>query len=144
MVLASKYDQSRWMKAADLDEREELLLRIKDVTEEPVGTGKEKEAKLCVWFNNHKQGLLLNKTNNRTLRGAFGDETDEWVGKRVVVFVVETERGPGLRVRIPTPKGNGGEKVKAASTPATHTPATRPIRPPKDDDLDDSLEDFMK
>jgi hypothetical protein len=141
MVLASNYDQSQWMKAADLDE--ELLLKIKDVTEEPVGAGKEKEMKLCVWFTNQKQGLLLNKTNNRTLRGAYGDETDEWVGKRVVVFVVETERGPGLRVRIPTPKGNGGEKVKAA---AANTPATRPIRSPKDDDLNDSLEeeDFMK
>jgi hypothetical protein len=115
MVLASNYDQSQWMKAADLDE--ELLLKIKDVTEEPIGAGKEKEMKLCVWFTNQKQGLLLNKTNNRTLRGAFGDETDEWVGKRVTVFVVETDRGPGLRVRIPTPKGNGGGKAKTADTP---------------------------
>jgi hypothetical protein len=137
MVLASNYDQSQWMKAVDLDE--ELFLKIKGVTEEIVGTGKEKETKLCVRFSNHKQGLLLNKTNNRTLRGAFGDETDEWVGERVVVFAVETERGPGLRVRIPPPKGNGGEKVKAAKTPAT-----RPIRSPKDDNLNDSLEDFMK
>jgi hypothetical protein len=139
MVLASKYDQSQWMKAADLDEGEELLLKIKDVTEETVGAGKDKETKLCVWFTNHKKGLLLNKTNNRTLRGAFGDETDEWIGKRVVVFVLETERGPGPRVRIPTPKGNGGGKTKSADTPTT-----RPIKSSKDDDLDDSLEDFMK
>ena len=137
MVLASNYDQSQWMKAADLDE--ELLLKIKDVTEEPIGAGKEKEMKLCVWFTNQKQGLLLNKTNNRTLRGAFGDETDEWVGKRVVVFATDTDRGPGLRVRIPTPKGNGGGKTKSADTPTT-----RPIKSSKDDDLDDSLEDFMK
>ena len=76
MVLASNYDQSTWMKAADVED--ELTLKIKDVTEETVGAGKEKETKLCVWFTNQKQGLLLNKTNNRALRGAFGDETDEW------------------------------------------------------------------
>jgi hypothetical protein len=120
------------MKAADVED--ELTLKIKDVTEETVGAGKEKETKLCVWFTNHKQGLLLNKTNNRTLRGAFGDETEEWIGKRVVVFVVETERGPGLRVRIPTPKGNGGEKAKSAITPTT-----RPIKSSKNDDLDDEI-----
>jgi hypothetical protein len=132
MVLASSYDQSNWMKAAELDD--EVALKIKDVTEEPVGTDKEKETKLCVWFTNHKQGLLLNKTNNRTLRGAYGDETDEWVGKRVVVFVAEADRGPGLRVRIPTPKGNGGEKAKGADKPAT-----RPIKSSKDDDPDDEI-----
>jgi hypothetical protein len=137
MVLASNYDQSQWMKAADLDK--ELLLKIKDVTEEPVGAGKEKETKLCVWFTNQKQGLLLNKTNNRALRGAFGDETDEWAGKRIVVFKTETDRGPGLRVRIPAPKGNGGGKTKSADTPTT-----RPIKSSKDDEPDDSLEDFMK
>jgi hypothetical protein len=104
------------------------------VTEETVGAGKDKETKLCVWFTNHKQGLLLNKTNNRTLRGAFGDETEKWIGKRVVIFVVETERGPGLRVRIPTPKGNGGEKAKSAITPTT-----RPIKSSKNDDLDDEI-----
>jgi hypothetical protein len=135
MVLASNYDQSQWMKAAELDE--EVTLKIKDVTEEVVGSGKEKETKLCVWFNNQKQGLLLNKTNNRTLRGAYGDETDDWIGKRVVVFVTETDRGPGLRVRIPPPKGNGGgEKAKAANMPAT-----RPIKK-ADDDMNDSLENF--
>ena len=27
-----------------------------------------------VWFTNDERGLVLNKTNNRTLRGAFGDD----------------------------------------------------------------------
>ena len=29
---------------------------------------------------------MLNKTNLRTLRGAFGDDTANWVGKVIVVF----------------------------------------------------------
>ena len=66
------------------------------------------EKKLVVWFTNDERGLVLNKTNNRTIRGAFGDDTANWVGKIIVVFPMMTDlRGkmtPALRVRIPPPK----------------------------------------
>jgi len=113
MLLASSYDQSRYFKAADVTA--EKKLRIKDVTVEELGVGKDKEKKLCVWFVNDARGLVLNKTNNRTLRGAFGDACDGWKGKIIVLFPTEDDlRGrmvPVLRVRIPPPKqtaaGNG-------------------------------------
>ena len=113
MLLASNYDQNRFFKAADMPQ--EKKLRIKDVTEEQIGVGADKERKLCVWFTNDARGLVLNKTNNRTLRGAFGDACDGWKGKIVVVFPTQDDfRGrmvPVLRVRIPPPKqaaaGNG-------------------------------------
>ena len=51
---------------------------------------------------------MLNKTNNRTIRGAYGDDTAGWVGKIIVVFPTMVDmRGkmtPALRVRIPPPK----------------------------------------
>ena len=63
---------------------------------------------MCVWFTNDERGLVLNKTNNRTIRGAFGDDTANWVGKIIVVFPTMADvRGkmtPALRVRIPPPK----------------------------------------
>ena len=66
------------------------------------------EKKLVVWFTNDERGLVLNKTNNRTIRGAFGDDTADWIGKIIVVFPTMTDfRGkmtPALRVRIPPPK----------------------------------------
>jgi len=113
MLLASSYDQSKYFKAADVPT--EKKLRIKDVTEEEIGMGKDKERKLCVWFTNDARGLVLNRTNNRTLRGAFGDACDGWKGKIIVVFPTQDDfRGrmvPVLRVRIPPPKqaaaGNG-------------------------------------
>src|SRR5262245_63063338 len=84
----------------------EKKLRIKDVTEETIGADNEK--KLCVWITNDRHGLILNKTNNRTLRGAFGDACDGWKGTIVVVFPTQDDfRGrmvPVLRVRIPPPK----------------------------------------
>jgi hypothetical protein len=71
VLLASAYDQSRFFKAADLTQ--EKKLRIKEATEELIGTGHDKEKKLVVWFTNDEHGLVLNKTNNRALRAAFGD-----------------------------------------------------------------------
>jgi hypothetical protein len=146
MVLASNYDQSRFLKAVDLNGGEKKV-RIKNCTEETMSDNKER--KLVVWFTNIEQGLVLNKTNNRVLREAFGDETDGWSGKIVVLFSVMTDlRGrmtQGLRVRIPPPKqagtatkfmsrgqetkplGNGGAAAKAKPAVVDEVP---------DEDLD--------
>src|SRR5262245_59950852 len=103
VLLASSYDKSRFRKSEDLDR--ERKFRIKDCTEEEIG---DKEKKLVVWFTNDERGLILNKTNNRTLRGAFGDDTALWKGKIIAIFTMMVDnRGKmtlGLRVRIPPPK----------------------------------------
>ena len=143
VLLASAYDQSRFLKAEDLPA--EKKFRIKAVTEEEVGVGKDKEGKLVVWFTN-EHGLVLNKTNNRTIRGAFGDACDGWVGKIIIVFPTMAEfRGtmkPALRVRIPPPKQAAGNGQAAAT--AKPAPAVEPEPPPAaataaDDDLDDEI-----
>ena len=68
-------------------------------------------------------GSYSTHTNNRTLRGAFGDAVDGWVGKIIAVFPTTAEfRGkmvPALRVRIPPPKGNAANAL-----------ATEPVPPP--------------
>jgi len=136
VLIASNYDQSRFLKAADL--QSEKKFRIKSVTEEEVGIGKDKERKLVVWFTNDARGLVLNRVNNRTIRGAFGDTCESWAGKIVVVFPTMAEfRGemkPALRVRIPPPKGNGQTVAKPATPPAAAA-----IIPA--DDTDDDLND---
>ena len=106
VLLASDYDKSRYFKAADLER--EKKFRIKSVTEEAFGTDSDKEKKLVVWFTNDERGLVLNKTNNRTIRGAFGDDVAGWAGK-IIVDVSDDGRirgkmVPALRVRIPPPK----------------------------------------
>jgi hypothetical protein len=138
-LLASKYDQSRFLKAADLTA--EKKFKIKAVTEEPVGIGKDQEMKLVIWFTNDRRGLVLNITNNRTLRGSFGNDTAGWIGKIIIVFPTMADfRGqmkPALRVRIPTPKGNG----QPVAQPVTPPPAREidPIEELVDDDLNDEI-----
>jgi hypothetical protein len=140
VLLASSYDTSKFFKAADLEA--EKKLRIKTVTEETVGVGAEQQKKLVVWFTNDEHGLVLNKVNNRTLRGAFGDACDGWAGKIIVLFPAMIDlRGkmvPGLRVRIPPPKqataGNGATKPEPEQPPAK--PA---VQPSLTDDLADEI-----
>ena len=140
VLLASKYDQSRFLKAADLTA--EKKFKIKAVTEEPLGIGKDKEIKLVVWFTNDDRGLVMNRTNIRTLRGPFGDDTANWVGKIIAIFPTMAEfRGtmkPALRVRIPTPKGNG---QPVAAPPVAPAPVQEidPIEELVDDDLNDEI-----
>jgi hypothetical protein len=136
MLLASDYDKSKYLKASDLDH--EKKFRIKTVTEEELGVGKDKEKKLVVWFTTDERGLVLNKTNNRTLRGAFGDPVAGWVDKVIVVFPTEVDvrgkMGPALRVRIPPPKkptatAEPAQPVKSSGNGAAAAPPPPAVDP---------------
>ena len=144
VLLASKYDQSRFLRAEDLTQ--DKVLCIKSVKEELVGVNQQK--KLVVWFTTESKGLVLNRTNNRTIRGAYGDDVAGWAGKVIVLFRTKTDFGgelvDALRVRIQPPK-----QAKAAQTPpsqeaAIPAAATKPApaaspEPEADPDLDDVI-----
>jgi hypothetical protein len=152
VLLASSYDQSKFFRAEDL--QEEKLLKIKGVTEEMVGQGADQSLKLVVWFTNSKKGLALNRTNNRTIRGAYGDDTTGWTGKIIAVFPTQADfRGrlvAALRVRIPpknNPKVTTGPQPTAKSaatksaTKAAIKPAPAPEPEPEQDlDLNDEID----
>jgi hypothetical protein len=143
VLLASNYDKSRFFNAGDSDG--DRKLRTKNVTEELVGVGAEKEKKLVVWFSNDERGLVLNRVNNRILRTAFGDDTAGWAGKVIIVFPMMVEmRGkmvPGLRVRIPPPK-HGQAASSAMPKASSNGPAAVAAKPglPVDEEIDDNKE----
>ena len=147
VLLASAYDQSKYFKAADLTT--EKKLKIKSATEELIGQGADQKKMLTCWFTNDERGLPLNRVNNRTIRGAFGDPVADWAGKIIVLYPTMVEfRGrmvPGLRVRIPPPKqvaGNGQGQAAAAKAPAEPTPPQPALKPPPsvdDDVVDDEI-----
>jgi hypothetical protein len=138
VLLASAYDQSNYFRADDLSG--DLKLRVKNVTEETLGQGADKEQKLVVWFTNDKRGLVLNRVNNRTLRGAFGDDTANWTGKIIILFPMMVEmRGkmvPGMRVRIPPPKHANQAAATLKPKPSANGQAAV-AKPPDDEELED-------
>jgi hypothetical protein len=139
VLLASEFDKSRFFRADDVDG--ELKLRIKSVTTEVVG--EKKEDKLIVWFTTDKRGFVLNRVNNRALRGAFGNDTAGWVNKIIIIFKMMVEmRGkmvPGIRVRIPPPKQTSQAAVAAKSKPPGNGQSTASAKqtPPVDEELED-------
>ena len=144
VLLASEYDQSRFLNASDLDGGERKF-RVDKVTVEDVGTGADKEKKLVVWFTNHKKGLALNKTNNRVLRAAFGNDTAGWKDQIIVLFSMmvpfKGQMVPGLRVRIPPPKQASTTAAAAKLPKLSGNGQAAAVKPKvKDDELDDIVE----
>jgi len=147
VLLASAFDQSKYLKAADFTQ--EKALRIKSVTAELVRSGTTQEQKLIVWFTNHEKGLVLNKTNLRTLLGTFGDNTEMWKGKVIVLYPTQTDFSGklvgALRIRIPPPKqaatvaGNGQPAKQKAQAPLGGDVIPPEPKPPLKDDLDDEI-----
>ena len=143
MLLASSYDRSRLFKAEDL--QQEIKLRIKNATEEPIGTGVQKEPKLCLWFTNDPRGLIVNKTNNRVLRGAFGDAVDGWTGKVIALFQTMDQFAgkpcKALRVRIPPPKQGLAQPQQPTSVqPQLAAQLPQPPQLSLEDDLEDEID----
>jgi hypothetical protein len=147
VLLASAFDQSKYLNANDLTQ--EKALRIKKVTVEMVGRGSAQEQKPIVWFTNHDKGLVLNITNNRTLRGTFGDNMETWAGKVIVVYPTQTDFAGkivgALRVRIPPPKqaaaaaGNGQPAKQKAQDALEGVVMPPESKPSLKDDLDDEI-----
>src|ERR1043166_2481713 len=102
-MLLSDYDKSKYWKAPDLDR--ERKFKIKAVTEEELNDGKgNKDRKVVLWFTNSEKGLPLNKTNLRTLKGAFGDDVAGLLNRVIALFPVMADNGkPGIRIRILPP-----------------------------------------
>jgi len=63
--------------------------------------------KLEVHFVGAGKTLILNRTNTSVIADAYGPETDDWIGKEIILY---TDRVPfqgkmvdAVRVRVPTP-----------------------------------------
>jgi len=91
---------SRYVKSHDLD-GEEIKVIISNVVLEQVGMGGDQQP--VMYFRGWQKGMVLNKGNGKTLALAFGDETDKWKGKEVILYSVMTqfqgEPMQGLRVK---------------------------------------------
>ena len=83
-----KYFDDKYIGAWDLEGKPDgVALVIKDVKvevmQDPTG-GKSK--KPVVYFEKATKGMVLNKTNARTIAKLHGNDTDEWTGKTVTLY----------------------------------------------------------
>jgi hypothetical protein len=99
---------SKFLKSDDLPDDEDALVTIVDAQLEPVGP--DKEDKLCLRFREFEKALVCNKTNADVIGELYGDDTDEWLGKKIWLYVTEvsfqgkTTMAIRVRMRKPQPK----------------------------------------
>ncbi len=55
-------------------------------------------------FKEKKPGLVLNRSNGRTLIQLYGKDSDAWIGKPVGILVTSSPVGPWFKIRDKAPK----------------------------------------
>lgn len=79
-----KYVQGRFLKGTDdvFQENDTVIWTVDHAAEETL-LG---EDKLVLYFLEEDRPVVLNKTNTRRMIEGFGDDTDDWIGKRVQLY----------------------------------------------------------
>jgi hypothetical protein len=96
---------SRFLKHIDIGAGQ--LWTIKKVTQEDIGQGDDAQTKWVLYFDESAKVLTLNGTNIKRLEKVCGsDESDNWTGKKIVVYWDEEvtfkgETTGGIRLRAP-------------------------------------------
>ena len=70
---------------------EPILLTITDVSKESMPNRFWATRNGCCILPSAEQRLTLNTTNARTLAELFGDDSDGWAGKQIVLFASTTD-----------------------------------------------------
>jgi len=106
---------SKYLRAADLQDRAHVLTITRCIIEDVGGEGNS-EHKPVVYFKETDKGIVLNKTNAMAVEYAHGPETDNWIDKQIEAFpdtvLFQNRMVPCIRLRKPMPAAG------AASLPA--------------------------
>ncbi len=96
MKLSSLFP-SKYLRASDLDGDTPVTMKSLIVGEI------SQEEKPVLYFREEAKGLVLNKTNGKTIGSLHGSETDDWPGKKIILYSTEVDfRGEivdAIRVR---------------------------------------------
>jgi hypothetical protein len=105
----------KYVKAPDLD-GQDLRVTIKDVCIKIM----KQEPKEVLYFEEITQGLVLSDSNFDILFDAFGDETNDWIGKAIILRPAEFQRDREERVayiQIVIPKPSAAPVAAPVAVP---------------------------
>lgn len=126
------FDPGKYLGGWELVDREtgkprDYVLEISRVVADKLqipGSSKS-ERKPIVYFKGASKPLACNKTNAKTIAGLYGNDTTQWVGKRIVLYFDPsvTMKGVvvgGIRVRpvVPRSSAKTDEHVESREPPA--------------------------
>lgn len=127
--------ESKYLKQSDVDG--EVIVTCVGVKRANMAReGDEPEYRWIVKWAEYDKPMVINATNIKRLFKYLGNDTDEWKGGKVVLYVDPDIEFGGKVV--------GGLRVKQASAKPAHKPAAKPVREsenpaPSDDDFADDI-----
>lgn len=120
---------SKYVAAEDLQGRDVTLTIARVALEEMQSHDNQKTHKPVAYFEKATKGLVLNRTNATIIADLYGDETDMWTGKRIIIYPTRVKAFgktvDAIRVR---------DLVPAKAKPAT------PVEEPSIDDAEDLID----
>lgn len=125
MAKTSEMIESKYLRKEDIDG--DVIVTIQKIGQGNVALDDQPEQlKWMVKFAEFKKPMVLNSTNIQLLEKACGsDDTDDWIGKEVILFVDDNVSFGGKLV--------GGIRIRSARQTAA------PKRPGKVQDMPDDL-----
>jgi hypothetical protein len=119
-MLVSELFPSKFFKPVDIPAKG-LALNIAKLEVEQVG--QDRETKGVLYFRGEDKGLVLNKTNSVMIASFYGNNTDQWRDKVIILVREPTmyagKPTEGIRIRQRQPK-------PPAAAPAAKTPQPEP------------------
>jgi len=117
---STDFTESNYLNAKTAGKLNGSTLCIYEVKSAIIGQGEDAKKKMTIGFEDVEKILVVNRTNNEILTEAFGDETDAWVGKRVILNLVSLsfkgERTLSIQL---SPAPDHQEPIIDAEAPAT-------------------------
>ena len=120
------YTKGKYLKGADLDPDERLIITIQSAFEEtfpPVGDQPERKT-VALNFLEIDQIMTLNRTQIAALIAIHGDDTEEWPGQQILLY----------RIPAKTPQGAPTFTLVIERPRKVKTKVTAP--PPPEDDVE--------
>lgn len=123
---------SKWLKAADLKGGQPTVT-VADVRYEDIGDDGNKPV---IYFDGKEKGVVLNKTNATNIAQAYGEDTDAWRGKKVILFTTWVDFNgksvEAIRIR-PAPQFTSGLPDREAAPKQDEAAGPREFAPVDDD-----------
>ena len=118
----SMYDRD-YIGHWDLGGRDVAVTISKVNAGELTAVGGRKSKKPIVHFRNGPKPLICNKTNAKTIAAMYGNMVEEWVGKRITLFVSMTRNPDGggetecIRIRPKMPSAGQDDAFEEGAQP---------------------------
>ncbi len=119
---------SEYLRAADLQGRN-VKVTMDRVEMAELGN----DHKPILFFKGKDKGLVLNKTNANNIAVVYGDDTDEWEGKELILFeaMVDFQGKTMAAIRVRPPSVRDRQPSRSAAPQPSHSE----IDPPLNDDI---------